>query len=131
MKKPVLEIYAFAVCFFAAAVTTVALAMAAWDGVQLAAPEFTLGGHAHECHQSDDAFRDCYRDYGGGDTEPLPQGAQLAKMREDSYRRAIKAEQRNALQGLAQKAILVFFTLALFVLHWRIARRRGGESEGV
>ena len=126
MKKTALEVYALAVCFFAAAVFAVVLAAAVWDGVEWVAPEFAMNGRDYECHQTNAAFRDCraeYRAYpSGAQPAPLPQGAALTQMREQSYRRQINAERRSAQQGLAQKTIVAIVMLALFMAHWHLRR---------
>ncbi len=144
MKKTVLEIYAMAVCFFSVVVFVVALVTAAWDVVQWAAPEFTVNDRVYECHQSDEFYRECqseaetgfWRAHGYGarggeqsEAEPLA-GAELTKRRENSYRRLLNAERRDAARGLAQKTLLALVVLVLFGAHWRLAKRsRSGASE--
>ncbi len=127
MKRAAVGVYALAVCFFAAAVFAISLAMAAWDVVEWAAPEFAMDGREYECHQSDDAFRSCHAQrefgfYGGENPAPLPDGAALTQMREESFNRRINAGRRNAMQGLVQKGILAVIMLALFGAHWRLRR---------
>lgn len=132
MKKAAVGVYALAVCFFAAAVFAVSAAAAVWDLVEWGAPEFAMNGREYECHQSDDAFRACYaqREFGfyrGEKPAPLPTGAALTTMREESFRRRINAERRNAVQGLAQKGILAVIMMLLFAAHWRL--RRAAEAK--
>lgn len=127
MKKTAVEVYALAVCFFAAAVFAVSAAAAVWDVVEWAAPEFAMDGRDYECHQSDDAFQSCYErgDIGFYRREtpaPLPDGAALTTTREESFSRQINAGRRNAIKDLAQKGILCVMMMILFAAHWRLRR---------
>lgn len=132
MKKTILEIYAFAVCFFAVACFVITLGLIIWDFVELNAPEFTMNNYEFQCHQSDQAYEDCF----SGDLKyvrdenPLafPTGEQLTQHRIEHYSRAIQAETRQAVQGIAQKAIILFINLLVFLIHWRITKRGAGAG---
>jgi len=127
MKKSLLEIYALAVCFFTVVCFVVVLGMAMWDGVKVAAPDFTIRSHYWEKHQSDEAFRESLVSLRRcGDGKPAytpPAGADLTKAREESYAQVLRAERRDGFQGLVQRLIILFLDLLVFLIHWKIAAR--------
>lgn len=129
MKKTILEIYAFAVCFFAVACVVVTFGLVAWDFVQLSAPHFTINSVQYQCHQSDGAYQNCFANdakYTRDENQiAFPSGAQLRTKRIADYAQIIHAEKRRALQGIAQKAIVLLLNLCVFLIHWRLAKRAG------
>ena len=125
MKKTILEIYALAVCFFTVACFVITLGMVIWDMVEFSAPEFTITNHNFECHSSDDSYRDCYstkhRFTRDDSPQVFPSGEELTKKRQESYKQILKSEQRQALQGLVQKLIILLIDALVFFAHWRLA----------
>lgn len=130
-KKTVVEIYALAVCFLMVAAFTVSLGLAVWNVVQMNAPDFTMSTHQYERFQSDAA----YRDYLLGARAPWEQKPpartrevldmsedELRREREQRYAEALLLEQRDGVQGLVRNLIAIAVAVALFLLHWRIAR---------
>lgn len=73
------------------------------------------------------AVKDCYsRTYKytrEENPEKFPTGFALTDTRESSYRSVVESEQRQALQGIAQKGIIVGIDIFVFFIHWRLARR--------
>jgi len=126
MKRTLLEIYALAVCFFAVACFVIVLGMAAWNGIALSAPGFTLSSYVWGHHQSDQAFRDYlagqHRHADEKDYVP-PEGTALTQARERSLALEIQSERRSAFQGLVRYVIILFIDAALFAVHWRLAGR--------
>ena len=125
MKKTILEIYALAVCFFTVACFVITLGMAIWDTIELSAPEFTISNHNFECHYSDEAYNDCYssKHQFTRDDSPktFPSGQELTEKRQKAYEQILKSEQRQALQGLVQKLIILLIDALVFFAHWRLA----------
>lgn len=132
MNRKILEIYALAVCFFTVACFVVILGFALWNIIKLATPEFTIYSSQFKCHQSDEAYRDCYAD----DTEytreenPLafPEGEALTKARTESYESILMSERRDALQELVQEFIFLLINFFVFFFHWRLARYARGQT---
>ncbi|SHK01108.1 hypothetical protein SAMN02745165_03742 [Malonomonas rubra DSM 5091] len=127
MMKTILEIYALAVCFFTVACFVITLGLALWNVVELSAPEFTINNQKYECHQTDEAYRDCFSDqykYRKKESpETFPTGEVLTKKREFEYSQIIKSERREALQGIVQKSIIILVDIILFIIHWKLAIR--------
>ncbi len=125
MKKSLLEIYALAVCFATIVCFVVTLGIVTYDLVQIVNPEFTMNSHDYNRHQSNDAFWKSY-DCGYDNKEkekPRPPEEELTKQRLESYKQAIKSEQRDAFQSLTQSVIVIVINAIFFLVHWRIARR--------
>lgn len=125
MKKSILEIYAFAVCFSTIVCFVVALGVGVYDVVQIVNPEFTLNSREYSRHQSNDAFWDSHRDrWESREKErPRPPEHELTKQREESYQQALRSEKRDASQSLVKVAIVMLIDGLVFMIHWRVARR--------
>ncbi len=130
MKKSILEIYAFAVCFVALVCFVIALGIGVYDLIQIANPEFTITAHEYERHQSNEAFRappwgiTPFGTAPGIRVEPteLPE-EEVTQRREKSYQAAIRSEQRRGMQSLIQIVIVLVIDVLVFVPHWLLARR--------
>jgi hypothetical protein len=131
MKKSILEIYAFAVCFVALVCFVIALGIGVYDLIQIANPEFTISGYEHERHQSNEAFRGPpwgrATPFGiapGIPMEPaeLPE-EEVTQQREKSYQAAIRSERRRGMQSLIQIVIVLVIDVLVFAPHWLLARR--------
>ncbi len=127
MNKTILEIYALSVCFFTVACFVITLGLVTWNVVELNSPEFTISNTQYECHQTDSEFKKCLSqqfEYKREDKpEKLPAGNKLTEKRISEYKQIINAEQRQALQGIAQKLIILLIGLLLFLAHWVLAKR--------
>jgi hypothetical protein len=125
MKKSILEIYAYAVCFFTIACFVITLGMALWNVGELIAPELTMSAHEYNKYQTDDSYLEslkntsCYRK----EPSPLPQGAELTKKRMEAFALAIQIERRSALQNLVKEVIVLLIVTPVFIIHWRLAAK--------
>jgi len=126
-KKGFLEIYALAVCFFTLVCFVVTLGLAVWDLVEISVPEFTIRNNDYECHISDDAYTDCYSNQSKYTREnnpiSFPEGQELTNKRKSEYAQLLRFEQREAVQGLVQKSIIMLIDLIVFIFHWRLSVR--------
>jgi hypothetical protein len=127
MKRTALEIYALTVCFFTVACFVISLGIGLYSTIQAAAPEFTLSQWIYQSHQTNDAF---WRSGGGSappppyasvENKPRPPEAELTRQRLESYSRAVKGEQRSAMQTLVKALIVLLIDVGVFLVHWRIA----------
>ncbi len=91
-----IQIYALTVCFAALLCFVITLGIAAYDVVQVAAPEFTYSPEAYS-------------------PEPAPGTAE--------YREAIQGEKHRAARSLVQASIILLIDLAVFTFHWKVANR--------
>ncbi|MCS6765300.1 MAG: hypothetical protein MO847_02230 [Candidatus Protistobacter heckmanni] len=128
MKKNMLEIYALAVCFVAASGFVVTLAIALYNTLALARPDFAIPAWQYTLHQDNDAFWNhgcvgrnfCAPEERRGQRPPEPE---LTRQREEAYARVLASEGREASQNLV-KCLAVFLAMAgAFALHWRLAKR--------
>ena len=147
MKKPLLEIYALAVCFVALMCFVIALGIGVYDLIQIANPGFTINAYEYDRHQSNEAFRN------GGMVGPLafgsggatgeviiepgiprgpttPAAAEVTRQREESYQAALRSERRRGMQGFLQVVIILVIDVLVFVPHWFLARRIRDASMG-
>ena len=130
MKKSILEIYALAVCFFAAATLLIVGGAAAWDVLQLSAPELTLDSHDWRRYQSDEAFAQSLEQRCSEDkVKEIPTGAELTKKRETGYAQELVEHRRNALLSLMQNLLIILVASIAFFVHWRIAGRSRAAAE--
>lgn len=139
MRKTIIEIYALAVCFFSVACLVITLGIALYDLVGIAAPAFTLDTRDYERHQSDQAFLESggttthiVRVEGGERREEITSAtdsANLPKKREESFQRALKAEQRSAGQSLVRSTIIMIIASIVFMIHWRLAKLSQREDD--
>ncbi len=106
--------------------------MLVWDVIELTVPEFTITNHHYECHQTDDAYRDCYSSKSKYTRKEnpmsFPVGAELTKKRQDNYAQIVRSEKRQAVQGIVQKLIVMFIDVIIFFVHWKLAARALGED---
>jgi len=131
MKKPILEIYALAVCFVALLCFVIALGIGVYDLIQITNPEFTLNAYEYERHQSNEAFigfpgRGALR---GGFAPGIPveptqrSEAEVTQQREESFQAALRSEGRRGMQSLIRIAIILVIDVLVFVPHWLWIRR--------
>jgi len=132
MKKTILEIYALAVCFFAVACFVITLGFGLWNIVEFSIPEFTINNHEYACHTTDAQYQKCfanqYKNKQEDRLEPFPTGSALTATRTSDYHRIIQSEQRQALQSMAQKAIILLINLLVFFAHWLLAKHARAEQ---
>ena len=127
MRRSILEIYALAVCFFAVACFVVTTGFLLWDIVRFAAPNFTIEAYTWDCHQTDEAYKECYghlhslTEERTGDV--FPTGAALSDKRQRDYDSNLRKHKREALQGIVKSSIIVILDILIFLFHWRIAAR--------
>ena len=130
MKKPILEIYALAVCFVTLVCFVIALGIGVYDLIQIANPEFTMNAYEYQRHQSNEAFGRSPRIQLRGIAPGVPVGPterseeELTRQREESYQTALRSEQRRAGQSLTMMAIVLVIDVLVFLPHWLLARRR-------
>ena len=120
MKKPILEIYALAVCFFTVACFVITLGIALYDLIQITNPEFTLSAYQYERYQSNEAFKQSLH---LNKDEKVLSDEELTKRREEGHTQAIRAERHEAAQSLVQMSLIIFIDLIVFIIHWLLAKR--------
>lgn len=123
MKRTLVEVYALAVCFVTLVCFVVALGIGIFDFIQILNPEFTISSYAYEQHQTNEAFVKQWPK-----EKPQPQGEELTRLRKESYRAALKSEQRDAVQSVTQIFIILLIDIVVFAIHWYMAKRAGAEA---
>ena len=118
MKKTLLEIYALAVCFVAIICAAIMLGIGAYDVVEMSKPEMTLRSWDYQRYQTNEGFT---RDWPAG--KEIPDDAKVTALRQEGYRVAVKAEQRDAVQSMVRVFIILLIDGLIFFAHWRLARR--------
>ena len=93
---------------------TVALGVGVYDGVQLALPRVSLP--FYQPYLSNDSFAQYYPDNKDVPTDDISQ------LREQALHDAIDAGRRAAFQSARFVLIIVAIDVAVFVVHWRIAK---------
>ena len=138
VKKPILEIYALAVCFLALMCFVIALGIGVYDLIQITNPEFTINVFEYERHQSNEAF-DTVRGSPGRALRGIAPGIpieqpterpeeEVTQQREESFRTALRSERRRGMQSLIQIVIILVIDVLVFVPHWLLARKRRAAS---
>jgi hypothetical protein len=134
-KKSALEIYALAVCLFAVVFIVIAMAIALYDIVRVAFPNFTLNAQSAERYGNNDAYWDMVRPRCFGENTENCDAAAVRPPEEEVTRRRTRAletqyenERRTGEQGLVQALIFTLVAVAVFAPHWLIARRSREQS---
>ena len=118
MKKSLLEIYSLAVCFVTIICFAVALGIGVYDVLEMSNPELTLKSYSYQQHQTNEAFtRNWSKD------KEKPSEEEITKMREKSYKVALEAERRDAVQSFIRVLIVMLIDIGIFIIHWKLAKR--------
>ena len=129
IKRTLLEFYAFAVCFLNVLIGSIALGIIIYAMTSIAAPELTLPGWEHSRYQSNDEFIATRPD-----TESLSEKLknmseqEITEARETAYRIALKGEQREGLQDIVRYSIVLLIQIVLFMVHWKLAKRKSSSD---
>ena len=115
MPRSLIQVYALTVCFCTLMCGVIALGVAAYDVIRIAAPEFTIAGSA--IWSSDEQFLLYYPDKKG-----LPP-AEIATFRATQQHEALAEERKTGQQGFVWAFIILVIDAAVYAIHWRIARR--------
>jgi hypothetical protein len=116
MARSLIQAYALAVCFAALMCLVVALGIAGYDLIQIAAPGFTL--QPNPWWESNEQ----YLIYHPDKKELPPQ--EIARLRDADRIAAIAGERRQATQSLVFVSIVLLIDVVVYIVHWRMAKRR-------
>ncbi len=115
MPRSLIQVYALTVCFCTLMCGVIALGVAGYDMVRIAAPGFTISSGA--IWSSDEQFLLYYPDKKG--IGPM----EIANFRESQRREALSTERKTGQQGFVYALIILAIDAAVYAIHWRIARR--------
>jgi len=118
MKKSLLEIYSLAVCFVTIICVAVTLGIGIYDILEMSNPEMTLRSYAYQNHQTNEAFTKNW-----SKDKERPSEEKITIIREKSYSVALEAERRDAVQSLIRVLIILLINFAIFIVHWKLAKR--------
>jgi hypothetical protein len=113
--RSLIQIYALAVCFATLMCFVVALGIAIYDAIQIAAPGFTAV--YYEPYYSNDAYRQYFPNTEGKSDD------EITRAREQAFDTALHAERRGAMQSAIFAFIILVIDTVVFAVHWRIAKR--------
>lgn len=129
-KRSILETYALAMCFVTAVTFVFTSGFLLYDIVRVVSPGFTLDRFFAERYADNNTYWEherprCYegRTQNCGDSAVRPPEGDLTKRRSAGLALEQSGERRRGWQGLVQNLLLVLVNIAVFGLHWRIARR--------
>jgi len=124
MQRSLVEVYALTVCFVTLVCFVIALGVGIYDFIQIGNPEFSLSSSTYDRHQSNGSFsRHWPKD------KPLPADEELTKLREESYRAALRSEKRTGVQSLVRVGIILLIDIVVFAIHWRMGKRARSMPE--
>ena len=121
MRRSAFQIYALAVCFATLMCFVVCLGIGLYDVVRMAVPGFTLSGW--QVYESNSRFALYWPD-----KKDLPDD-ELTHVREAAYNDALAGERHIAAQSAVFVAIILLIDIAVYVVHWRLART-ASEQKG-
>ena len=116
MPRSLIQVYALTVCFCTLMCGVIALGIALYDVVRIAAPGFTIA-NTYGAWDTDEQFLLVYPDKKG-----LPV-AEIAALREKYHHDALSAERKTGQHGFVWAFIILAIDAAVYAIHWRIARR--------
>jgi len=115
MARSLIQLYALTVCFATLMCLVVALGLACYDVIRIAAPSFTVPNYA--ALQSDEYYLMYHPD-----KKDLPK-RELTALREKYREDALQEERHGAQQRFVFEAIILVIDVVVYAVHWRIARR--------
>ncbi len=124
MSRSTLEVYSYAVCLLSLICGVVVLGLFTYNIVRVLAPSFTLDAWQVTSASSN---LDFMRAYG----KDLPTGLEenkITQLREEKHRQLILLERRRGVQGLVFQGIILAIDMIVFVVHWRIGKRKAEGS---
>ncbi len=116
MPRSLIQVYALTVCFCTLMCGVIALGVAAYDVVRIAAPGFTITS-SYGAWNSDEQFVLVYPDKKGLPPE------EIASLREKYRHEALAYERKTGQQGFVWAFIILAIDAVVYAIHWRIARR--------
>jgi hypothetical protein len=116
MPRSLIQVYALTVCFCTLMCAVIALGLATYDLIRIAAPGFTIVNN-YGAWDSHEQFVLVYPDKKG-----LPT-AELTILREKHWQEALAYERKTGQQGFLFAFIILAIDGAVYAIHWRIARR--------
>ena len=125
VKRTLLEFYAFAVCFINVLIGSIAFGIIIYAMTSIIAPKVTLPSWEHSKYQSNDEFVATRPDIESlsGKLKNMSE-QEITEAREAAYRTALKGEQREGLQDIVQYSIVLLIQVILFMVHWKLAKRK-------
>ena len=120
MERPILQIYAYLVCFVTISCGAIFAGIAAYDVVEIAAPTFTVSNEVIIRHSNNEVFAD--RTFKSEDARDYSD-EQITKLRNESFESQLAMERRTAIQSLVRSLIILLLDGMIFAFHWRIGRR--------
>ena len=129
MKRSTLSIYALAVCGLLIIPLLISSGIFIYSIISVVSPDLTMPAYVYERYQSDTAYREYLasrwppgEEVGTQYQESLSD-VEIARQRQIRLEDALVLEQRQGMQDMIRSVIFGLFSLGLFLLHWRIARR--------
>ena len=124
IKRTLLELYAFAVCFINVLIGSIAFGIIIYAMISIVVPELTLLGWTSR-YQSNDEFIATRPDTESfSDKLKNMSKQEITEAREAAYRIALKGEQREGMQDIVRYSIVLLIQVILFIAHWKLAKRR-------
>jgi len=126
MKTNILLIYAYLVCFVTVTCGAIYTGIILYDIVQASAPEFMLSEYDKHNYRNNENFIENNYTYSDGKKINKYEGYSEEKItfiRTESYQSKIDQEKNNAIKSIIQSSIVLVIDVALFFVHWRIAKR--------
>ena len=127
-KRTFLELYALAVCFINVLIGSIAIGVIIYSIVSVVAPKLTLPSWEYSKHQSNDEFIASRTDSENFSNKDMTE-QEITRKRDESYRIALKAEHRDGIQSIIQFSIVLLIQIILFVVHWKLAKKKELASE--
>ena len=126
MKKPIMEIYALAVCFVCVAFSAIFITVAVYSGIEVAYPKFTLSAREYQTYQSDANFLENKLRFLPANRTSVYENMtpqELTAARNSGFQSALDSERRSGWQGVLRSLIAIVILAPIFALHWKLARR--------
>lgn len=124
-KRTFLELYALAVCFINVLIGSIAVGVIFYGVVSVASPELTLSAWQYSNYQSNDNFIASRADTDNliNKFESMSE-QEINHKRNQAYRIVLAAERRKGLQNIVQFLIVLLIQIVLFIIHWKLAKRK-------
>ena len=129
MSRPILQIYAAAVCFASLSCLALAVGFCAYSTVALISPSFTLHPMNIPLYEPQPTLLPSNATEGPRMFSPSNLSeAELLKRRNAAQESAVENELATARQSLLRWGIAAVISSLLFYAHWQILRRKNGNA---
>ncbi len=126
-KNLIFQIYIYLVCYSALIALVFSGILSIYFIIRISAPEFTMHGYQWKSLQSFELYKKDYLSRLGNQSKEISD-EELRNLYQQEKELAVKVERREGTKDLITSLLFCFFSLIIFILHWRLGKKEIRES---